>query len=364
MNLELLLDILSSTAAFLAVLVLVILAHELGHFLTAKASGIKVEEFGIGFPPRALSFQRGETLYSLNYVPLGGFTKMAGEEDPDIPRSLASKNRGIRLLVLGAGSLMNAILPILLFSGAFMIPHNMADEPVIVKEVAIESPAALAGIAAGDAILSLDGKPIDNIGDIHRYIHLNLGSETAIEVRHSSGDTEIFLLVPRWKPPPGEGAIGIGLDIETALAQRTVTRQSYPFWQAIPMGFTECLETFVIFKNEIQKWLIGATEPQIAGPVGIAQMTGEVAKAGISPLMQFAAFISINLALVNMFPIPGLDGGRIIFVLLEWVRRGRRISPRTEGLIHLIGFAFLITVILYFTYFDVLRIINNGSLIP
>jgi len=130
------------------------------------------------------------------------------------------------------------------------------------------------------------------------------------------------------------------------------------------MGAVEYAETFVLFKNEIVRWIIGASSPQVAGPVGIAQITGEVAKAGISPLLQFAAFFSINLAIINIFPLPALDGGRIMFVLLEWVRRGKRISPKTEGLIHAIGFILLMAAILAITYQDIIRIISGEGLIP
>lgn len=346
--------------AFIVVLVVLIIAHELGHFITAKASGVRVHEFGLGFPPRLLSVRRGETVYSLNAIPLGGFTKMAGEEDPTAPGSLASKGKGTRLLVLSAGSLMNLILPLLLFSVAFMVPHTLAIEPAIVKKVAPNSPAATAGIEAGDTLLSINGEPVNNIGDLHRYIHLNLGEEITILVKHSDLTTEDVKVIPRWKPPEGQGAIGIMV----SLSNPTIVRQRQPFWRAIPMGVSTCIETFVLFKNEIMSWFIGTTAPQVVGPVGIAQLTGEVAKAGISPLLEFAAFISINLAIINIFPLPALDGGRIVFVLLELVRRGKRVPPKTEGMVHLIGFAMLIGVILVITYQDIINIISGNSIIP
>jgi len=351
--------------AFLAVLAVLIIAHELGHFTTAKASGVKVEEFGLGFPPRLLGIRRGETLYSLNAIPLGGFTKMAGEEDPKVPGSLASKGIGTRLLVLSAGSLMNLLLPLLLFSIAFMVPHDLVSEPVIVKEVALSSPAARAGIESGDTLLRINEKPIQNLGDLHRYIHLNLGKETTILLSHSDSTMEEVQVIPRWKPPEGQGAIGIEVDIEAAQLNRTIVSQHYPFWRAIPLGVGECIETFILFKNGIIGMIIGAIPMGVvAGPVGIAQITGEVAKAGISPLLEFAAFFSINLGIINLFPIPALDGGRIVFVLLEWVRRGKRISPKTEGLVHFIGFAMLMAAILAITYQDIIRIITGESLIP
>jgi len=201
---------------------------------------------------------------------------------------------------------------------------------------------------------------VRNIGDLHRYIHLNLGKEICILIKHSDSTTEDVQLIPRWKPPEGQGAIGIVVN----MSHPTVISQHKPFWKAIPLGVGACIETFGLFKNGIISMIIGAMPVELAGPVGIAQLTGEVAKAGISPLLEFAAFLSINLAIINIFPLPALDGGRIVFVLLEWVRRGRRIPAKTEGLIHYIGFAMLMVGILLITYQDIIRIISGGSLLP
>jgi regulator of sigma E protease len=191
-------------------------------------------------------------------------------------------------------------------------------------------------------------------------MRLNLGKETTILIRHSDLTAEEIQVIPRWKPPPGQGAIGIVV----SMVNPTIVRQHYPFWRAIPMGIGECIETFVLFKNEIMSWFIRGISPQLTGTVGIAQITGEVAKSGISPLLEFAAFISINLGILNLFPLPALDGGRIGFVLLEWVRRGRRIRPEREGLVHLIGFAMLMAVTLAITFQDIIRIMGGDSLIP
>ena len=341
--------------AFLGVLAGLILAHELGHFGFAKAFKVKVEEFGVGFPPRLFSVKRGETKYSLNAIPLGGFTKMAGEEDPKVPGSLASKRTSIRLLVLSAGPLMNILLPIFLFSAAFVIPHDVAIGQVVVEEVAQNSPAAMAGMEAGDTIVSINENPVRNISDLHRYILLNLGQEINLLVQRSDLTTENLQVTPRWDPPPDEGATGVVV----TLSNPTVIRESYPPWKALPMGASQCIETFALFKNEITSWFIRGATPQVTGPVGIAQITGEVARAGISPLMQFAAFLSINLALINILPFPALDGGRIAFVILERVRRGKRVSPKVEGLVHFIGFAILISIILFITYQDILRIVGG-----
>ncbi len=438
-------DVILTIVSFVGVIVVLIIAHELGHFITAKASGVKVEEFGLGFPPRLFGVRWGETLYSLNATPLGGFCKMAGEEDPTGPRTLASKSIGTRLLVLSAGSLMNVLLPLLLFSIAFMVPHEVVTGEVKVREVAPGSPAALAGIEPGDVILTINGRELQNDGDFLRYSYRYLGSDVPVVVRHVDLSTEEVRLTPRWKPPEGQDPVGLTivkwvvvreiasdspadragirpgdlllsingeelhnaddlrryvslhLDTDIAvlvehadstteevhltprqnppegqgaigvtvfMASGPVTRQHLPFWKAIPMGVGDCIETLGIFKNAIITMIVGAAPVAVAGPVGIARMTGEVAKAGFSPLLQFAAFLSINLAIINMFPLPALDGGRIVFVLLEWVRRGKRISPKTEGLIHMIGFAMLIGLLLLITYQDIIRIISGDGLVP
>lgn len=346
--------------ASIGVLSLLIITHELGHFVTAKISGIKINEFGLGYPPRLLSFKRGETRYSLNAIPLGGFVRMAGEEDPEVERSLASKSIGTRLMVLSAGSIMNALLPFLLFAIIFMLPHNVVTGQVIVEDVATNSPAAEAGIVAGDTIISINNKPTDNTLDLGRYIQLNLGREIVVLVEHSDSSQEEIRLIPRWEPPEGEGAMGVSI----RLLEPTVTSKSEPFWRAIPMGARYTMETLVLFKNAILSLFIGNASLELGGPVAIIQMTGEMAQAGISPLLGFTAFMSLNLAILNILPLPALDGGRIAFVLLEWVRRGKRISPKKEGLVHLVGFFILITLILAVTYQDILRIISGGSLIP
>ena len=165
---------------------------------------------------------------------------------------------------------------------------------------------------------------------------------------------------PRWNPPQGQGATGItiiGVD-------STIVPESYPIWKAVPSSIIHCWEILVLFRNEVIGWFIRGTAPQLTGPIGIAELTGEMAKAGLSPLLEFAALISINLAIINLFPFPGLDGGRLIFVALEWVRRGKRISPKREGLVHLIGFIVLMLLIVVISYYDIAHIIQGGNVLP
>ncbi len=346
--------------SFIGILIVLVFAHEFGHFITAKLARVKVQEFGIGFPPRIVSFKRGETTYSINAIPLGGFTKMVGEEDPTLPGSLASKSIPVRILVLSAGSLMNILLPILLFSISFMIPHDMILEKVQVEEVAADSPAQTAGMEPGDIILAVNGHTIRNRGDVGYFIQLYLGSTINILLQRDQLTPQEVNLTPRWNPPEGQGATGI---VITGIDSTTV-RESEPIWKAVPSSIVHCWQILILFRNQVVGWFVGGTPPQVTGPIGIAQITGEIAQAGISPLLEFAALISINLAIINIFPFPGLDGGRLIFVFLEWIRRGKRISPKREGMVHLIGFAVLLLLIIVVSYFDIVNIIHGDSILP
>jgi regulator of sigma E protease len=353
-------NIFITVIAFLFVLAIVIIAHELGHFGSAKAFGVKVDEFGIGFPPRLFSVKRGETIYSLNAIPLGGFTKMAGEEDPAIERSLASQKPWKRLIVLSAGSIMNFLLPFILISAALMIPHDTAYSEAVVAEVAPGSPAESAGFLPGDEITHVNGHQVTSIIDINRNIQLNLGRKVTFTYKRDGAEFTATVS-PRWKPPENQGAVGFMLKAENY----EVVKESLPFWKAIPQGIKETFETLVLFKNSILSLISGAAPAGgVTGPLGIAQITGEVARAGVSPLLEFAAFLSINLGIINLLPLPALDGGRIIFVILEWIRGGKKISPQKEGMVHFIGFALLMLLMILVTFQDIIRIIEGGSVIP
>lgn len=343
--------------SFILVFTGIILAHEFGHFITAKLSGVKVEEFGLGYPPRIFGIKRGETVYSVNWLFIGGFTKMVGEEDPSSPRSLASKSRATRALVLSAGAIINALLPFILFSVAYMVPHNIVSGQVTVQEVADASPAASAGIVPGDIILSVNGKTIDNQVDLSRYIEMNLGKETTLVVQTPQSTVETVTLVPRWKPPEGQGAMGVTIQLENM----AVSKKGESFFRSIQLGVSETFQTMVLFKNAILSLFVGTSSMQLTGPVGIAQLTGEAAQAGISPLLEFAGFLSMSVAIMNLLPLPALDGGRLFFVFLEWVRRGKRVSPQTEGRVHLVGFLLLIGLAVVVTYQDIARIISGGG---
>ena len=332
----------------------ILITHELGHFITAKASGVKVEEFGLGLPPRIFGKKLGETIYSINAIPFGGFNRMTGEEDPKEPGSLAGKSQGIRLLVLSAGSVMNFLLALFLFSIIFIFPHDAETGQVVVEEVAPNSPAAIAGIESGDIILSINDQSVNSNAKLSQYIKDNLGKETVILVQHRDSAKENVQLIPRLQPPVGEGPIGI--------VTRTLKR--YPFWQAIPMGATTLAQTVVLWGEGLVGIFAGKETASFVGPVGLVQLTGEVAKIGIVPLLDVTALISLILGICNLFPLPAIDGGRIAFVLLEWARQGKRVPPKIEGMVHLIGLVMLIGFLFIITYQDILRIISGKSLLP
>jgi len=341
------------------VLSVLIIVHELGHFFAAKATGVPVEEFGVGFPPRVYGRKWRDTLYSINWIPFGGFNKISGEVDPTVPKGLASRGYGVRLLVLSGGIVMNLLLPFVLLSVAYMVPHDIVSGQVTVEEVTPDSPAEMAGIQAGDTLISVEGHEIKNGGDISRYIQLNLGTEISLTVEHADATTETVTLIPRWRPPEGEGAVGIGYTTENAV----IVSESYPPWEAIPVGARSCIEALVLYKNGIFGMILGTIPFTPAGPVGIVQVAGEVAHSGISPVLELTAFISIAIAITQLIPFPALDGGRILFVLLEWIRRGKRVSPKTEGIVHSIGFMILLALVVLITYQDIIRWIGGGSLL-
>ncbi|MBI3978155.1 MAG: site-2 protease family protein [Chloroflexi bacterium] len=351
---------------FIAILGILVLAHEIGHFVTAKRAGVKVIEFGIGFPPRLVAFRRGETEYSLNLIPLGGFVKMLGEEDPSAPRSLASKSIGTRLVVLGAGAFMNAVLAVVLFALAFMLPKDIVTGPVVIEEVVKSSPAAQAGLQAGDRILAINGRPVRNLLDVSQFITLSLGDDVEMTVRRAQGGQETLRMSPRWAPPPGEGWTGIRIGYAQdrfGRPQAYRTSEAYPLWEAVPLAFRQTYEVLILTKNEIYSKFLQGAPPPVAGPVGIYQITGIVVQQQLAVGLSFAASLSISLALINILPFPMLDGGRMLFVALEAVRGGRRIPPEKESLVHFVGLVVLLSLMVLITYNDILRILNNQSVI-
>ncbi len=361
---------------FIAALALLILVHEAGHFFVAKWSGMRVDEFGLGFPPRAATYEPegSETTYSLNWLPIGGFVKIFGEDledidsdHPDKDRSFSSKSTGKQVAVLVAGVVMNMILAYLLLSLSFMIgkvvmqdneSQPLSDKRVIITQVLPDSPAASAGLEPGSRLTelqvgtnTLSGEDItpDEIQDM-----VSQATSSPVAVTASMGGRTNRATVTPETTEEGDRQIGIAmaevgtltlgpLDALKRGAQATV-------------NITE--QTLAGFYGLLQDAVSGSTErlSQVAGPVGIADFVGDAADRGTAPLFSFVALISINLAILNLLPVPALDGGRIVFSLIEEVRR-KPIPPRVAQIVNGVGMALLLLLMILVTYQDILRLL-------
>lgn len=362
---------LQAVIPFFVILVVLVVIHELGHFLTAKWFGVRVLEFGIGYPPKIWGKKIGDTEYTINALPLGGFVRLLGEEDPSDPRSLAAQARWKRIVIMGAGSFMNLLLPVLLFGISYMIPQEVPAGQAQISFVQPQSPAEKAGLKANDIILAVNGREVRNVSDAAYYIRLNQGETMTWRVRKQlepgatglggGGRITEVQVYARWAPPKGQGPTGISLGQRGGLTET----QSYPIWEALPRGFRATMESLVLARNQVISWIAARNRPEgLAGPVGIAQVTGEVVEqAGWVKLFELAALLSINLAVLNILPLPMLDGGRIFFVLIEMLRGGRRIAPEKEALVHFIGFVVLIGFVIVISFFDVMRIFRGEGLV-
>lgn len=535
-----------AVASIVPMLLLLVVIHELGHFATARSLGVKVLEFGVGFPPRAFGFYTGKTrvliaedtrfvnmngksdlqpgslvkvssdedsegnlvarvielplaakkladrlghksetvelqspvepenlhdsdellkhegrvravddgsivladmLYSVNWAPLGGFVRLAGESNPEIPRSLASKGVGTRFLVLVAGPFMNAILPIAFFTILLMLPQEITVGQVVVDEVYDGYPAQAAGLQPGDIVLSTDGRKIENEGELSVAVNVK-GSSPMEWLIERDGQQSVVTLQPQFGRPPGQWLAGVTIDekpgqvivqglmpagpaesagvirsdvilsaggnsietirdlkkaiqlnrdaemdwiikrgeseiaiqvtprfdqpeveqfqhgISSQLINPRKERRSQPPWTAFRDSFGRTWETLVLIKQGLFGAVSSGSSPQLSGPIGIAGAAGELTRqAGVEGWLFMAILLSISLAIFNILPIPALDGGRLVFVVLEWVRRGKRVPPDKEGLVHLIGFVVLIGLIILISANDVNNLIQGRSLL-
>lgn len=348
---------------FVAILTFLILIHELGHFIAAKFAGVKVLEFGLGFPPRLLAVRNGETVYSVNAIPLGGFVKMVGEEDPTELRSLASKTLRVRLMVIVAGPLMNFIVALVLFTVSFMIPQDTLVGKILVTEIHSNSPAHQAGILVGDTIMSANGNVLDNHLDLGLAINRNLGSQMTWTIQRDRQQSNVEI-IPRLNPPSNQGATGITVSTTEGHLE---TRSQLP-WTAFASGLATMSDIIVVARNEFANWLAGGPAPKVAGPIGMGQIFSEVAqqndfqfKDRILFIINLAAVISLSLAIFNILPIPALDGGRLPFLFLEWIRGGKRVPPRLESFVHVTGFTILISLAFLVAAIDINRISSGQS---
>jgi len=367
-----------SLLVFFGVLSVLVLVHELGHFLSARRAGIKVIEFGFGLPPRIMGKRFGETLYSVNALPFGGFVKLLGEdeegeiEESERQRSFLSKSRLTRSVVISAGVIMNFALAVLVFGFVYTrvgIPTK-SDEVMVVGVVA-GSPAQAAGIAEGDRILDvvvsgtrrLGEKTLTGSEQFLDEVEIADGKEIEMLLSRggNGGDGSFSLrLTPRSDPPSGEGPLGVVIS--------SVVPKFYPFWQ-MPFrgayyGFVEAIGwarmVFMGFGKIVFDLITSGRVPaDVSGPVGIYQLTSEVSKTGFLNLFHLIGILSVNLAVLNILPIPALDGGRLLFIGIEAVF-GRKVLPKFERWAHSVGLALLLALILLVTFRDIQRLLLAG----
>jgi len=349
------------------ILAVLVTVHEFGHFLAARFFGVAVEEFGIGLPPRIVGRMWKGTLWSLNAIPLGGFARMKDENTSGAaPDSFQTKPAYARAIILIAGIVFNFIFAAILFAIIFAVygaPSNK--EIVSIGAVVAGTPAQAAGWQAGDQFVRIGGQPIATQQDLSDAIKADAGRPVPVELRRG-GQIVTTTITPRTpdQTPTGQGSTGI-----TVSAQSVAVRE--PVWRAIPDGFHETGRgigaTYSGLANLVRGQQPGGVS-NLTGPVGIAQVVGEVVQQATIPvwvvLFNLTAFISINLGILNLLPIPALDGGRLLFVVIEWVRRGKRVPPEREGMVHLIGMAVLLTIFVLVAFLDIQRILDGRSILP
>ncbi len=349
-------SILWALGGFIIVLTPVVLIHELGHFIAAKLSNIRVEEFGFGLPPRALKLaERGGTIYSLNWIPLGGFVRPAGEDNPDVAGGFASASKRARLFVLAAGAGANFIAAIIIFWIALVL----GPPAIAIDQVHEGSPALEAGLQTDDVILTANGVRTENTGSLLEVVQANAGTPIELLILRD-GEEQTVTLTPRRPGEFDEATDGpIGVSLKAAINGERISRG--PVEAAVDsVGF---MWDNVSLYGRLPAMLIrGEISPEEARPVsvvGISQIAGMAAESSamsrnLYPILTMAAFINIALGLTNLLPIPALDGGRIMFVLVEAVR-GRRVEPERESMVHIIGMLVLLGLMALMIFQDIVN---------
>jgi regulator of sigma E protease len=365
---------------FLLILSVLVLIHEAGHFFVAKFFGIKVEEFGFGLPPRIFGKKIGETIYSLNWLPIGGFVKLYGEDEAgagrvqnskvkiqnvkkeDEGRAFFAKPVWQRALVVFAGVFMNFVLAVVIISILFSVvgiqtPGNKVTVDAVVKG----APAEKAGLKVGDTILSIDKNQITSAEQLVVYAKEHLGEKLTIQLQTKNLKLQTVEVTPRKAYPSNEGAMGI------AISQNVVLKK-YPWYQAPFVGTLEALK---------QSWLVltglvmlvvqlvtkGMVPQGVAGPIGIAELTGIVLKISPAAVLSLVSLLSLNLAIINLLPIPALDGGRLFFILIEGIFR-KKVNQAFEERAHMIGMIVLLGLIALITLHDLFRILTGQPILP
>ncbi len=373
-----------SVIIFIVILLVLVLVHEFGHFFTAKKFGIRVDEFGFGFPPKLFGKKFGETEYSVNLLPIGGFVRIFGESPdeesmtgPDSNRSFINKPKWQQAIVLVAGLFMNFLLAWILFSFGFMsgLPTSVGSEPrgqtlsdvhLVIVDVLLKSPADLAGLKTGDKIMTISIPASSNSNDyiknptpdqIKNFIvsHASVTStKNPIAIGYERGpDKEaVTFVVPTVIGASDHPSIGISMDeIGTA---------KLPFFQALWEGMKLTLTMIKATATGLFGLIWGGIRGKgslsgVSGPVGMVSIVGQAYKFGFAYLLSFAALISVNLGIINLIPFPALDGGRLFFILIEKIK-GSRINPKVANTINMVGFGILILLMVVITYHDIVKL--------
>jgi len=350
--------------------------HELGHFLAAKRAGIRVEEFGMGFPPRALTlFKRGDTVYSLNWLPIGAFVRMTGEEDPTDKRSFAAAPKRWRIITLMAGPGMNFVAAIvILFFAYLLFATRVTDGQYRVDDVRAGSPAEQLGMKLGDVVMTANGVDMTQHLDanntrlptvlpLKQQSQQSIGKPFTVEVmrRDADGAQRKVVLqgtIPATANP--DAPLGVSLSMMAVKAERTV----YTVDQAFVGAVNDTGNVMVSMVRVPLDLIRGTLSIEQARPTGIVGITGigvalikQNDIQGLFPFIRFAGLLSLILGLTNLLPIPALDGGRIVFVLIEWIR-GRRIDPIREQWVHGIGMIILLALSAVIVVLDIVRPIS------
>ncbi len=367
---------------FLIILAILILSHEFGHFIVAKKSGVRVDEFGLGFPPKLFGWKYGETEYSLNAIPFGGFVKIFGETPdeesltgPEHQRSLISKSKFSQALVLVAGVVCNLLLAWLLLSIGFMIglPTSVEElsswdkatsSKLIITNVLPVSPAELSGLKSGDEIVSVvdsGGEFVnqDSIEDLQNFISSRPEEELVFNYRRGKVFTDSDLVVQTTTVKPVLGLVEDKVAIGIAMDHLVLAKKNFflALWSGLALTAKLSYLTVVALSTLIVNTFQGeAILNTITGPVGLVGLVGDATSLGLVYLLSFTAFISINLAVINLVPFPALDGGRLLFLLIEKIK-GSTINPAIANTLNLVGFALLLLLMFVITYNDIVKLI-------
>ena len=353
---------------FILILGVVVIGHELGHFMVARWCGVRVEEFGFGIPPKIAGFRpkNSETEYSLNSLPIGGFVRLYGEDGDhqDSPRSFASKKPWQKIAILVAGVGMNLLIAWVAFTivglmGSLVaIPEESVsefpDSKTIIATIAPDSPAQEVGLRFGDTIVSVNGQEVQTPSEIQTFISENLGKELTLTIQRGQEVEEIQVLA-RSEAPEGQGAIGIAMQLTT------IERLGlFPAMRdAVLRIYSVITMTLEVLGQLIVSWIMPGVavpaEADVRGPIGMVSAVGEFRQLGLVYIVTFVGLISTSLALFNILPIPALDGGRVVFVVIEWLK-GSPVKAEWETAVHTIGFLVVIGLTILVTIRDLINL--------